>query len=92
MSGGFRTLDVAEHVRNLVHDCAPLWDTDDLREDLVLGSAGVGLDSVALVHLLLACEERFGVRLPQSLLDGEALTLSHLVVEVARALHDQGWT
>jgi acyl carrier protein len=41
----------------------------DLNDDLPLGPTGVGLDSVAMVELLLACEERFGLVLRDDLLD-----------------------
>jgi acyl carrier protein len=43
---------------------ATLWpgrfDGEELAEDVSLGSAGLGLDSIEIVELLLECEERLG--------------------------------
>jgi len=49
-----------------------------VRADLPLGAGGLGLDSIAIVEVLLACEERFGVVIAAELLAGEPLTLGRL--------------
>lgn len=57
----------------------------ELRPDLPLGTGGLGLDSIALVEVLLECEEAFGVVLAAEMLDGAALTVG-LLTERTRAL------
>ena len=54
-------------------------DRDTLPDDLALGPAGLGLDSVSIVELLLACEEAFGARFDATLLEREPLTVGALV-------------
>lgn len=56
--------------------------TDD---DELTGAEGVGFDSVRVVELLLACEERFGVELPAEELLSTPLTIRRLPERVARA-------
>jgi acyl carrier protein len=43
------------------------------------------MDSIALVELLLDCEERFGIPRPVELLEGEPLTVGRLVTHVRAA-------
>ncbi len=52
---------------------------DPLPNDLPLGPAGLGLDSVGIVELLLACEEAFGTRFDATLLERGPLTVGGLV-------------
>jgi hypothetical protein len=47
-------------------------------DDLPLGAGGLGLDSIAMVELLLDCEARFGGR-AADLLVGEPLTFGRLL-------------
>lgn len=56
-----------------------------LPDELRLGPGGLGLDSIALVELLLECEQRFGEPLAAELLAGEPLTVGRLVERVERA-------
>jgi acyl carrier protein len=56
-----------------------------LPDDAWLGGEAVGLDSVATVELLLACEAEFGVSLPTVLLSGLPLTLGRLTRAIADA-------
>ena len=77
---------IQEEVWRLVRSRAPLArDLPDLPGDLRLGSGGLGLDSIALVELLLDCEQRFGIPRPVGLLEGEPLTVSLLVDHVRTA-------
>lgn len=53
--------------------------------DEPIGLGGLGLDSIAVIDLLEACEREFGVKLPDTVLSGPPLTLARLLDEVARA-------
>ncbi|HEV7923450.1 MAG TPA: phosphopantetheine-binding protein [Thermoanaerobaculia bacterium] len=46
---------------------------------LPLGAGGLGLDSIAIVEVLLACEEQFGISVAAELLDGQPLTVGRLL-------------
>lgn len=46
--------------------------------DAVLGSDGLGLDSIAIAEVLMDCESRFGVELTD-LLSATPLTVSRLI-------------
>jgi acyl carrier protein len=74
---------IDDEVRDLLRARAPLARSRaDLPDDLRLGSGGLGLDSIALVELLLDCEQRFGIPRPAGLLAGEPLTVGLLVDHV----------
>jgi acyl carrier protein len=75
--------DVGADVRWLIRTKAtPGLRAGDLPDDLSLGSSGLGLDSIALVELLLACEEHFALPFPAGLLDRGPLTIGHLIEHV----------
>jgi acyl carrier protein len=75
--------DVAADVRWLIRTKATAGlRGDDLPEDLSLGSSGLGLDSIALVELLLACEEHFSLPFPAGLIDRVPLTIGDLIEHV----------
>lgn len=79
------TSSVAEQIRALIRESLPV-DAGELSDDAVLGEEGLGLDSVGVVDLLCACEERFSVVLPaEVLLDGDQtpLTVGGLIAHVA---------
>jgi acyl carrier protein len=77
------TLD--REVRDLLRERVPLArELDELPDALPLGAGGLGLDSIALVELLLECEERFRLPPALSLLEGPPLTIGLLVAH-ARA-------
>ena len=59
-------------------------DRVELRPETALGGDGLALDSIAIVEVLLECEERFGVVIANELLTGGALTVGRLI-EGARA-------
>jgi acyl carrier protein len=44
-----------------------------------LASTGLGLDSIALVEVLLECEERFGVGIGSEVLEQTPLTVGTLI-------------
>lgn len=84
-------MDFEETVRELVRSRAPLARAHaELADDLRLGPGGLGMDSIALVELLLDCEQRFGFRAgscsgswkPGELLEGPPLTVGRLVAHV----------
>lgn len=80
-------MDIDEAVRDLVRSRAPLARAQaELADDLRLGHGGLGMDSIALVELLLDCERRFGFRpgswRPADLLEGPPLTVGRLAAHV----------
>lgn len=52
--------------------------------ETVLGAEGLGLDSVAIVQLLVACEQRWAVPFPAELLQCGPLTIGRLVEHLDR--------
>lgn len=73
-------MDIEETVRDLVRSRSPLARAHaELAEDLRLGAGGLGMDSIALVELLLDCEQCFGTGSPVDLLEGPPLTIGRLV-------------
>lgn len=85
---GFRSppgTDVGAEVRSLIrmHAAAPLPESG-LGDDVPLGEGGLGLDSIALLELILACEERFGLP-PSPELLAAPLTVGRLINCVCRA-------
>jgi acyl carrier protein len=57
----------------------------ELHAGTPLGSGGLGLDSIALVEILLQCEDRFGVEVAAEALAQSPLTVG-LLVERIQAL------
>jgi acyl carrier protein len=51
----------------------------ELHPGLLLGADGLGLDSIALVEVLLECEEAFGVAIATDLLAASPLTVGLLI-------------
>lgn len=60
----------------------------ELAPGLPLGPEGLGLDSIALVDVLLECEQAFRVELASELLAGEPLTIGLLVDALQARLPD----
>jgi acyl carrier protein len=77
--------DIADAVRELLRARAPLAAGGALPDELRLGAGGLGLDSIAMVELLLDCERRFGGRAAE-LLEGAPLTVGRLVVYLRGAV------
>jgi acyl carrier protein len=57
-----------------------------LGAEVAMGSGGVNLDSIALVEVLLECEDRFGVSIAAELLDRPSLTVGMLVERIEALL------
>ncbi|HEY0556116.1 MAG TPA: phosphopantetheine-binding protein [Thermoanaerobaculia bacterium] len=70
--------DIEEALGEILRARSPLARNRALANDLPLGAGGLGLDSIALVELLLDCEARFGGR-PADLLTGPPLTIGSLL-------------
>jgi len=68
------------------HDVAAILQARNPRITLTpgmpLGAEGLGLDSIAIVEVLLECEERFGVVLAAELLSSPNLTVDALLERV----------
>ncbi|MGZ7040339.1 MAG: phosphopantetheine-binding protein [Thermoanaerobaculia bacterium] len=54
----------------------------ELRPDLPLGGSGLGLDSIALVEVLVDCEKEFGVTIADEILDQPSFTVGFLVERI----------
>ena len=52
---------------------------EELTEEMPLGSAGLGLDSVAILDLLFECEKRFGLEPSTLLSQHKSLTVGSLL-------------
>jgi len=79
--------EIGAIVRALLHEVASAACTGrELHDTVRLDGPGLGLDSVARVELLLACEERFGIPFPAALLDEADLTIGRLVEHIQTAL------
>jgi len=86
---------VEESVRELLRVRSPLARSfaelpadlpAGLPDPLPLGPGGLGLDSIALVELLLDCEYRFGIGGSAALLAGPPLTVDLLVAHIRAAV------
>jgi acyl carrier protein len=79
-------LEIEDAVRDLLCSRSPLARSRELPaalpDDLRLGPGGLGLDSIALVELLLDCERRFGLADVAELLAGPPLTVGLLVARL----------
>ena len=78
------TGDFSAEVRRLILNRMPSCRLEDLSDDTPLLD-GVGFDSVRLVELLYACEDRFGVELPLELLEQETPTVGALIRQIVSA-------
>ena len=75
-------MNIEEGVREILRRHT---SSGDLPSDLPLGATGLGLDSIAMIEVLLACEERFGVAFAEDFVADESLTIGGLTDHV-RAL------
>lgn len=75
-------------IRAVIRRQASLTPDYDLPDELALGADGLGLDSVAIVELLLACEIACGVRLAPDIFEGTGVTVGALVSALQRARED----
>ena len=75
-----RYLIVNADVREIILGNWPQrFEPDELGDDVPLGEEGLGLDSVELVEVVLACEERCGRLATEELFARPPLTISLLV-------------
>lgn len=58
---------------------------DHLPADLPLGETGAGLDSIALIEMLIDCESAFGVPLVDALLQEGTVTVAAITAAIAAA-------
>lgn len=80
-------------IRNLIaRHRGTVDEASALNPDLSLGPEGVGFDSVALVEMLLTCEQMFGVRLPADVFERQALTIRSVGDAIERAAMTSGGT
>lgn len=76
----------AEALHELLRAHSPLAASHAaLPAELPLGAGGLGLDSIAVVELLLACERRFGIAPSTELLAGPPLTVAGLLAHLRAA-------
>ncbi len=76
-------MDTLSEVRTLLLRHLPRGtDPGPLVEAVRLGSEGAGLDSIAMVELLLDCEQRFAITISDQILADGSLTLGGLVQAV----------
>lgn len=69
-----------ERVLEIVREHLPsFWRDRPIGTEMRLDEAGLGLDSVDLLELLIACEHELGRQLPTDLLVDEAMTVGDLV-------------
>ncbi|MBS0203229.1 MAG: acyl carrier protein [Planctomycetes bacterium] len=71
--------DLAGELVSMIQSHLPAVPADGVGRDVPLGSGGLGLDSVAIVVLLLECEGRWGVAFPAEMLEQQPLTLGRLI-------------
>ena len=72
--------DVATDLQHMIQNHVPAsWGEGGLGRDVPLGAGGLGMDSVAVVMLLLECEARWNAAFPAELLEHQPLTLGRLV-------------
>lgn len=73
-------MNASATVREIVASHATTSTFDDTTQ---LGGGGLGLDSIAIAEVLIACEERFGIDVADLL--GEPITIARIVERVEAA-------
>jgi acyl carrier protein len=85
---------IEESVLDLLRARSPLAERlargTGLSADLPLGTGGLGLDSIALVELLLEVEQRFALAAAAELLAGPPLTVGLLLAHLRGAAGGPG--
>jgi acyl carrier protein len=76
-------IDIGTGIHRLIlHHLPSSQGQTDLRDSVDLFGDELGLDSVAVFEVLLACEEHFQIPFPVELLERATLTLGTLVTYV----------
>ena len=79
------TSDVFQQLGDVILQQAPALRHRALRFETPLTDEGLGLDSVGVLELLLACEARFDVSLPAERLLDDQLTVGSLALAIDAA-------
>lgn len=75
--------DVEHELQQMVRNHVPAaLSSQGFAHELPLGAGGLGMDSVAVVMLLLECEARWGVAFPAEMLE-EPLTINRMARHLA---------
>jgi acyl carrier protein len=83
--------EIDDEVRSLLRERSPIVSSGasganaTLADELRLGAGGLGLDSIAMVELLLDCDRRFGIQ-TIDLLEGAPLTIGRLIAHLRAGL------
>ncbi len=64
-------------------------DSDLVCDDAILGSAGLGLESLDLLHLIYTLSDEFHVQLIDDLEPYQTMTVSGLAADVAARMADE---
>ena len=77
---------IAVQVREIITASWPgRFTPEELLEDVSMGDEGLGLDSVEVAEVLLACEERSGTPLTDELFARAPLTIERVAEHFAAA-------
>jgi acyl carrier protein len=78
---------IASSIREVLLSSWPSrFSPDQLRDDAALGESGLGLDSVEIVEVVLACEERCGVHADENLFEPARMTIGGITDHLAGAI------
>ena len=81
--------DIEARILALVRRSVPSgWRGRDIAPETPLYQEGVALDSLAMIEVLLAVQEEFGIELDKEYMDGGDYTLASLADGVRRARGD----
>lgn len=75
---------IPESLQAILRRYVPPGYAGALDAGMIVAPGGLDLDSVALLELLLACEERFQIPFPDTLLERPPLTVGQLADHLQR--------
>jgi acyl carrier protein len=76
--------EIHEAIRDILLSSWPhRFVPEQLSDETSLGQDGLGLDSIEIVEVLLACEERCGTGLTDALFATPPLTIRHVAEHLA---------
>ena len=76
---------IGSAVRRLIQDRFRLPLEHDLSDSVSLAGGGLFLDSIALVELVMACEDELGVSIAGDFLEKDSVTVGTLIAAVRGA-------